>query len=446
MRMKHSIVTGRLAVGAAMMGLVAAACGSSSTPGKSASSTPATHVGGSLNVWAEWTTTEQTNFLDSIKPFETSSGVTVNYASKGSNTDTAVETAVTGGAPPDVAFLPDPGAMDVLAKEGALQPISSVIGSEANNFSQAWQTLGSYNGTLYGIWYKAANKNTIWYNPAELAQAGISSAPTTWEDLVKDAGTLHAAGIPAFALCTDIGWPVADLWQNVYLKTAGADSYNKLANYQIKWTDPTVTTSFNTLDQILNPAYLDGGTAGFKFPDCVNQVFPTSGAPKAAMVIEADFVTASIPSNYKAVSGIPSSCSSSSPCYGFFPFPAPAADSSNNSAIQAAGDVALMLKKTPQAEAFMKYLAGAQGAKIWAGEGGYTSPNTQVPTSAYPNPVLQADAKNLQDATASVFSLDDEQKWEHDMWADMLSYLKSPSSLPSIQATMDSQASAAGQT
>jgi alpha-glucoside transport system substrate-binding protein len=211
------------------------------------------------------------------------------------------------------------------------------------------------------------------------------------------------------------------------------------------WTDPTVTTAFQTLDKILNPAYLDGGTAGFKFPDCVNQAFPTSGAPKAAMVMEADFVTASIPTNYKPVSGVPSTCSNSSPCYGFFPFPAPSADSSNATAIQGAGDVALMLKDTPQSEAFIKYLAGPDGAKVWAGEGGFTSPNTQVAVTAYPNPVLQADAKNLQDATAAVFSLDDEQKWEKDMWTDMLHYLSNPSSLTSIEQTMESQAKAAGQ-
>ncbi len=444
--MKHSIVRGRLVVGAAMVGLAAAACGSSTTPSSSSSSPPSSKVGGQLSVWAEWTSTEQTNFLDFIAPFKSSSGTTVNYSSKGSSTDTAVEAAVTGGAPPDIAFLPDPAAMDVLAQKGALKPISSVVGSAINNFSSAWQQLGSYNSTLYGIWYKAANKNTIWYNPAEFAQAGITSPPTTWEQLVQDAGSLHHAGIPAFALCTDIGWPVADLWQNIYLKTAGADNYNKLAHHQIKWTDSTVTTAFNTLDQILNPAYLYGGTKGFTFPSCVNQVFPTSGAPKAAMVMEADFVTASIPTNYMPVSGVPSSCNtSSSPCYGFFPFPAPSADSSNATAIQGAGDVALMLNPTAQAKAFMKFLAGPDGAKIWAGKGGFTSPNQQVSISAYPNAVLKADAQNLQQATAAVFSLDDEQKWEHDMWTDMLHYLDNPSSLSSIESQMESQATAAGQ-
>lgn len=434
--------------GAIVVALLAAGCGSTPTPSPSATPTSVPKIGGSVSVWAEWTTTEQTNFLSAIKPFETQSGVTVNYASKGSNTDTAVEASVTGGAPPDVAFLPDPGAMDVLAQSGALLPIKSILGSSASNFSSSWQQLGSYNGQLYGIWFKAANKNTIWYNPAEFKAAGITSTPTTWEQLLADAATLHAAGIPAFSLCTDIGWPVADLWQNLYLKTAGPANYDKLAHHQIAWTDPTVTTAFNTLNQLIShPDYLHGGVNGANYPDCVNPVFPTTGSPSAAMVMEADFVPSQIPASYKAVSGVPSSCNTtSSTCYSFFPFPAPASESSNSNAIQVAGDVAVLLKSTPQSRAFMQYLAQPQGAEIWAHAGGYTSPNLLVPVSAYPNAVLQADARELQTATSSSFSMDDLQGWEHQLWSDMLSYMRNPASLPSIESTMQAQATAAHQT
>ncbi len=50
---------------------------------------------------------------------------------------------------------------------------SSVIGNEASDYGPVWNQLASYNGKLYGVWFKAANKNTIWYNPAEFAVAGI---------------------------------------------------------------------------------------------------------------------------------------------------------------------------------------------------------------------------------------------------------------------------------
>ena len=458
--MKQPLHLSRVSAAAALLTLGVAACGSSSTPSSApgASSSSSGKIGGSVTVWAEWTSTEQQDFLAAMTPFETNTGITVNYTGKGSNMDQALNSAIAGGAPPDVALVPDPGELNTLASQGKIQPLSSILGGLTANYSSAWNTLASHNGTLYGVWFKGANKNTIWYNPAEFAAAGISSTPATWEDLIKDAQQLQAAGITPFSLCSDIGWPIADFWQNVYLKTAGADSYNKLAAHNIAWTDPTVTTAFTTMAQVVGqPSLLLGGTSGAlsqKYPDCVDKVFPKLGTPpQAAMVVEGDFVVSEITGNsttYQPVSSPGASgCTASATaagCYGFFSFPAPSADSANQNAVQGAGDVAMLLNKTPQAEALIKYLAGSEGATIWARAGGFTSPNNQVPSSAYPDPVSQADAKALVSASAFVFSLDDLQgSWEKDMWSDMKNYVANPSAsnITSIEQTMQSQATAA---
>jgi ABC-type glycerol-3-phosphate transport system substrate-binding protein len=416
-----------LATATALLTLGAAACGSSSTSSTSSMSSAASSakIGGSVTVWAEWTSTEQQDFLAAVTPFENETGITVNYTGKGSNMDTALNSAIAGGAPPDVALVPDPGELNTLAGEGKIQPLASILGSLTSNYSSAWNTLASHDGTLYGVWFKAANKNTIWYNPAEFAAAGLSSTPTTWEQLVSDASQLQAAGVTPFSLCSDVGWPIADFWQNVYLKTAGAADYNKLAAHDISWTDPTVTNAFTTMAQIVGQSsFLLGGTSGALsqlYPDCVDKVFPKAGTtPQAAMVIEADFVVSEIT--------------------------APSADSANASAVQGAGDVAMMLTKTPQAQALIKYLAGPEGAEIWAHAGGFASPNSKVPLSSYPDPVSESDAKGLVDATAFVFSLDDLQgSWESDMWSDMKNFVANPSAsnVSTIEATMQSQATAA---
>jgi alpha-glucoside transport system substrate-binding protein len=309
------------------------------------------------------------------------------------------------------------------------------------------------------VWFKGANKNTIWYNPALFTQAGISSPPTSWEQLLTDAAQLQAAGITPFSLCTDIGWPIADMWQNIYLKTAGAADYNKLAAHTLKWTDPTVTTAFTTMAQLVGQTqYLLGGLQGSlsnTYPTCVDKVFPKPPAmPKAAMVFEGDFVVSEITGNSSNYSpGTTGSggaaCTadaSKTPCYDFFAFPAPSADSANNTAIQGAGDVAMLLNQTAQSTALIKYLAGPEGATIWAHLGGFASPNNQVKTSSYPDPVSQADAQALVSATSFVFSLDDLQgSWEPKLWADLIQFLKNPaaSNVSTIEATMDSQASTA---
>ncbi|MBV9100585.1 MAG: extracellular solute-binding protein [Candidatus Dormibacteraeota bacterium] len=440
---------------AAAAALAAAACGSSSSPSSSSSSSGG-QIGGSISVWAEWTGQEQQDFLAALQPFETQTGITVNYAGKGNNTDTALTSAIQGGAPPDVALVPDPGTLQTLAKQGSIKDLTSVLGSLSGNYGNAWNQLATYNGKLYGVWFKGANKNTIWYNPAEFTAAGISSPPTTWEQLLQDAGQLQAAGVTPFSLCTDIGWPLADFWQNVYLKVAGADDYNKLATHDLKWTDQTVTSAFQTLGQLFSqPSYLAGGLQGSlsnPYPQCVDKVFPKTGSPAAAMVFEGDFVVSEITGNSQKYMGGTmgaggAACTTdptATPCYDFFNFPAPSADSANNSAIQGAGDVALMLKDTPQSEALIKYLAGPDGASIWAHLGGFASPNKSVNTSSYPDSVTKSDAQALVGAASFVFSLDDLQgSWEHMMWQDLINFLQNPSGVSTVEATMDQQATAA---
>jgi alpha-glucoside transport system substrate-binding protein len=452
---------GKLAVVTAGVLGIATACGSTSTPATSSSSSSSSSakIGGSVTLWAEWTAQEQQDFLAALAPFEADTGITVNYQGKGNNMDTALTAAVSGGSPPDVALVPDPGTLDTLAKQNAIKDLGPILGSLTSNYGSAWNTLATYNGKQYGVWFKGANKNTIWYNPALFTQAGISSPPTSWEQLLTDAAQLQAAGITPFSLCTDVGWPVADMWQNIYLKTAGAAAYNKLAAHTTKWTDPTVTTAFTTMAQLVGQTqYLLGGLQGSlsnTYPTCVDKVFPKPPAtPKAAMVFEGDFVVSEITgnsSNYApGTTGTGGAActanAATTPCYDFFPFPAPSADSANNTAIQGAGDVAMLLTQTPQSTALIKYLAGPEGATIWAHLGGFASPNNQVKSSAYPDPVSQADAQALVGATSFVFSLDDLQgSWEPKLWADLIQFIKNPtaSNVSTIEATMDSQATTA---
>jgi len=438
--------------------LIAVAAGTAG--GVAAAASHSAKIGGSVSVWAEWTGAEQTQFQKVLAPFEKQTGITVNYAGKGSGTmDTSLEAAVKGGAPPDVALVPDPGTLDTLAHQHAIKPLGPVIGSESKNYGAAWNSLATVNGKLYGVWFKGANKNTVFYNPALFKAAGITKAPTTWQSMLKDAAALRASGTTPFSLCTDVGWPVADLWQNLYLKINGAKSYDALAAHKIKWTSSGVTKTFDLLNQLLsNQSNLLGGTKGAlqtTYPDCVNPVFPRSGTqPTAAMVIEADFVTTQVVANSKkyhagTTGAGGAKCTANpaqTPCYNLFAFPTPAGDQANSGAIQGAGDVGMLLNSTPQAKALIKYLAAPQSAAIWAKLGGFASPNNKVPLSAYPDPVSREDASQLVHAKAFVFSLDDLQgSWENHMWSDMLADVKSPTAatVKSLQKTMEKQATAA---
>ncbi len=174
----------------------------------------------------------------------------------------------------------------------------------SQNYSPDWIDLGTVNGQLYGIVFKGANKSTVWYNVKAFQAAGVQP-PKTWPDLLKAAKTLQASGVKAYSIGGADGWTLTDLFENIYLRTAGPDMYDKLTNHQIPWTDPSVTTALQAMAQILgDTGNIAGGTSGAlqtDFPTSVTNVFSTP--PKAAMVFEGDFVQGVITSSTKAKAG-----------------------------------------------------------------------------------------------------------------------------------------------
>ena len=71
------------------------------------------------------------------------------------------------------------------------------------------------------------------------------------------------------------------------------------------------------------------------------------------------------------------------------------------------GDVAVMLKDTPQSRALLEFLATTDAAEIWAEQGGFASPNKDVDASAYPNEIAGRTATSLAEAETFRFDLSD---------------------------------------
>ena len=110
--------------------------------------------------------------------------------------------------------------------------------------------MGSVDGTLYGLLFKAANKSTVWYNVQAFEDAGVE-APTTWDELLTDAETIKASGVPAYSIGGADGWTLTDLFENIYLRTAGAEKYDQLTKHEIPWTDQSVKDALAEMAKIV---------------------------------------------------------------------------------------------------------------------------------------------------------------------------------------------------
>jgi ABC-type glycerol-3-phosphate transport system substrate-binding protein len=432
-------LTGAVAVLAA---LVAVALVAASFAGaKTRSNQGVSAVSGSVSFDGIWTSsTGQKQFNDVIKAFnKLYPKVHINYKPNGNNNPTVLTTAIAGGHPPDMADIAQPGLIQQFVNQHALKPITYATGAVRANFGPAWQKLGTFNGKLYAVVFKAANKSLVWYNVPAFKTAGVKP-PKTFAGLLKIAQTLKASGTPAYSIGGAEGWTLTDLFENIYLRTFGSAKYEALTAHKIKWTDPSVITALKTMAKILgDTSNIAGGTSGalqYNFNDSVTNAFSTP--PKAAMVFEADFVGGVIASSTKA-----------KPKTGFNTFTFPSITPAYSSAVEIAGDLIVTFRDNPAIEAFVKFLTTPVAAAAWAKSGGFGTGNHKMSPSVYPDPITKATEAPLLTAKAVVFDMSDEQPASFGStagqgeWGIFQTFLKNPKDVTGVAHQLESAAAKA---
>ena len=417
-----------------------AACGGGNTIGgtTTASSTSGPTKSSAIDLLNVWTGEEQTSFDAVTAPFIQQNKVTINVETT-RDLSATLTTRIRGNNAPDMAVLPNPGFMQQLAAQGKLIPLDSFLDMNQikQDYSQGWIDLGTYNGHLYALFYKAANKATVWYNPKNFTASGYQT-PSTWSDLIALSDKIAQSGKYPWAMglssAAASGWPAADWIAQIYLSQNGGAMYDKWVAHKIPWTDPSIKAAFQAFGQIANGKhYINGAPQSILstgFQDASYLPFKSPAA--ASMYYLGDFTEGFITGQFK--SAVPGTD------FNFFPFPT--INSQYTGAITGGADVVVALKNTTAVQSLVKYMATAQAQEIWVKRGGFTSPNKSVDLSAYPDAVAKASAQQLTQASIFRFGADDlmPQAVENAFWKATLQYVQTPSQLDSILSSMESTA------
>lgn len=355
---------------------------------------------GSVTVMGVWTGGEADAFQKMVAPFEEETGIKVEFTGT-RDLPAILTTRVEAGNPPDVSAMPNPGQMVEFAKEGRLVPLATFMDRETllDNYSNAWLDLGSYDGQLYSIFISADLKSMVWYSPKAFAAAGYE-VPGTWDELmalsdqmVADGNTPWAIGLESGAAS---GWPGTDWIEDIMLRVASPETYEAWVNHEIAWTNEAVTEAFELFGKIARSnEYVYGGPNAvltIPFGDSADALF--TDPPNAYMHRQATFIKGFILEHFPDL--VPGED------FDFFPFPA-IKEEFGTPALGAA-DMLAMFNDTPEARAFMEYIASAQAQEIWVGELGKLAPNQNVDPSVYPDDVTRKAADFL--GAASVFRFD----------------------------------------
>ena len=265
----HKRLTATIAV-AAISGLALAGCsnGGGGTPEASGPGDYGT-ADGVVTIYGTIADTEADLLEQSWADFEKSSGIDIQYESS-KEFEAQIGIRAQGGNAPDLAIFPQPGLLADLASRNYIQPApDGVAANVASGWSQDWANYGTVDGTLYGSPLMASVKGFVWYSPSQFAANGWE-VPATWDDLlaltkqIRD-DTGKAPWCAGFGSDAATGWPGTDWVEDLVLRQAGTDTYDKWVKHEIPFTDPAIAKAFDSVgDILLNPDYVNAGFGDVK--------------------------------------------------------------------------------------------------------------------------------------------------------------------------------------
>jgi alpha-glucoside transport system substrate-binding protein len=362
---------------------------------------------------------------DSYKLFTTCTGAKVNY--EGSKEfEAQLPVRVQAGNPPDIAFVPQPGLLKTLVATGKVVEAPQAVSDNADKwFGQDWKAYGTVDGKFYAAPLGANVKSFVWYSPKMFSDNGWQ-VPQTWDDMLKLSDTIAATGIKPW--CAGIesgeatGWPATDWLEDVLLRTAGPDVYDKWVAHDIPFNDPQIATALDDVGNILkNDKYVNGGIGDVK--SIATTAFQDAGLPilkgDCAMHRQAGFYAANWPEGTKVAED-----------GDVFAFYLPTMSDQFGKPVLGGGEFVTAFSDKPEVQAFQTYLS----TDVWANEkakntpaGGWVSANKGLDVANLVSPIDQLSAQILADPDA-VFRFDgsDQMPGEvgaNSFWKEMTAWI-----------------------
>lgn len=221
--------------------------------------------GKSVHVYTSIVDPEAQTQIDSYKPFEDCTGVTIDY--EGSREfEAQLLVRIKAGNAPDIAYLPQPGLLQTIVRDTGtiVAAPDATVANVDQNWEASWKDYGTVDGTFYAAPLGANVKSYVWYSPSAFEDAGYE-VPETWSDLMDLTAQMQSdVGGPVWCAGVEsgdaTGWPGTDWVEDMVLRTAGPDVYDQWYKHEIPFNDPQIVTAWDTAGEVLkNPDYVNAG-------------------------------------------------------------------------------------------------------------------------------------------------------------------------------------------
>lgn len=359
--------------------------------------------GEQITIFGPWLGPDQVLVESVLAYFAAATGADVRYTGSDSFEQQVVVDLEAGSAP-NIAIFPQPGLASDMAKRGFLTDLGAENASWLkDNYAagQSWVDLGTYTGkdgnkAFYGFPYKTDLKSLVWYSPENFEDAGYE-VPKTMEELkaltekiVADGGTPWCIGLGSGAAT---GWPATDWVEDMMLRTASPEDYDKWVSNEMKFDDPIVINAINEFGWFAkNDKFVVGGAgavASTDFRDSPKGLF--ASPPQCYLHRQASF----IPSFFPEGTSVGEDAD-------FFYFPA-YAEKNLGSPVLGAGTTFAITKDSKAARAFIEFLKSPIAHEVWMAQKGFLTPHKGVNKEVFTDPTVRKMNDILLQATTFRF-------------------------------------------
>jgi alpha-glucoside transport system substrate-binding protein len=359
--------------------------------------------GEQITIFGPWLGPDQVLVESVLAYFAAATGADVRYTGSDSF-EQQIAVDLEAGSAPNIAIFPQPGLASDMAKRGFLSDLGAENASWLkDNYAagQSWVDLGTYAGkdgnkAFYGFPFKTDLKSLVWYSPENFEDAGYE-VPQTMEELkaltekiVADGGTPWCIGLGSGAAT---GWPATDWVEDMMLRTASPEDYDKWVSNEMKFDDPVVVNAINEFGWFAkNDKFVVGGAgavASTDFRDSPKGLF--ASPPQCYMHRQASF----IPSFFPEGTSVGEDAD-------FFYFPA-YAEKNLGSPVLGAGTTFTITKDSKAARAFIEFLKSPIAHEVWMAQKGFLTPHKGVNPEVFTDPTVRKMNDILLQATTFRF-------------------------------------------
>ncbi|MGA8977808.1 MAG: extracellular solute-binding protein [Pedococcus sp.] len=397
--MRTATFTKAVAAGGTVALLTSGCLGSSDSGGAGSTGTASGPGKSSVEVMYGFGDAQEKAFQADLNKFAGENGFTVKFT-KAASWDTEIRARVAGGSAPDVGLFPQPGVMCDLAKQNkVLAYDDATVKTNEETLVPGFVGAGTCeDGKVYGLPSAVSVKSLLYYDQAAFKAAGYT-APKTLDEMLTLTDKVRADGKVPWCIAAEsgaaTGWPITDWIEDLVLRVAGPDNYDKWVKGELKFDSPEIKPAFDYFQKIaftqgnvlggtkaiVSTNFLTGGNALFKQP------------PGCYLFKQASFIAGPGGFPDAVVAKLDSTV-------GVAAFPP---KEEGNNPVLTGGDLAAAFNNDANTLKLRNFIASKENGQE-AGKAGFFSPHKTFDVSLYPNQTLQTIAKDvLYSSTAARF-------------------------------------------